>query len=83
MTSSITLGQVAARTEWLEVGCKRCGRSGRYSTKKLVEHLGAGFGVSELLTALASDCPHRVMENRWDRCGAEFPEIPELFRQGS
>ena len=31
MTDAITLGQVAAHTEWLEVGCKRCGRSGRYT----------------------------------------------------
>ena len=79
MTDAITLGQVAARTDWLEVGCKRCGRSGRYSTKHLVELLGTGFGASRLLDAWASDCPHRG--SLWDRCGVEFPEIPELLRQ--
>jgi hypothetical protein len=40
---SLTLADVAARTETLAVACSRCDRAGRYRLDRLIERHGAAF----------------------------------------
>jgi hypothetical protein len=53
----IYLGEVAERTDRLEVVCQKCDRRGVLSVSRLVQEHGANFGMPELRRVLAGDCP--------------------------
>ena len=44
----------------------------------IVEH-GAGIGLPVLGEILAGDCPKAKAAGIHDRCGVNFPQLPELF----
>lgn len=81
-TGSITLGDVAARTQVLAVGCNRCDRAGRYPVAKLIETYGAVLPVPLLLRTLSADCPKREAASLYDICGIHCPGPPALFLWG-
>ena len=54
---SFFLGEVAERTNRLEVLCRKCDRRGVLSVARLVQEHGANFGMPELRRVLAGDCP--------------------------
>jgi hypothetical protein len=66
---SLTLADVAARTDVLAVACSRCDRAGRYPVAKLIDQRGRDFSIPELLRALSQDCPKRGSVNQYDMCG--------------
>jgi hypothetical protein len=81
MTSgSITLADVAARTDTLAIACTRCDRAGKYPIANLIAWYGPKFGVPELLRLLSADCPKRVSVSAYNLCGAHCPDLPGLFR---
>jgi hypothetical protein len=74
MRTRITLGEIAARTDMLDVQCSRCDRRGRISVKRLVREHGPDADMPDL----TGDCPNLdgpIME----RCDIFFPELPGLF----
>ena len=79
MTGSITLADVAARTDALVVACTRCDRAGRYSVGTLIRRHGRRFGIPSVLTKLSADCAKRESLSAYDLCGIHAPELSELF----
>jgi hypothetical protein len=70
----ITLDEIAARTDMLEVRCSRCDRRGRINVRRLMLELGPRADMPDL----AGDRPKRdgtIMR----RCNVFFPELPASF----
>lgn len=76
---SITLEQVAERTETLNIACSRCERAERYRLDALIRRHGRTCGVPKLLGVLCADCPKRKSVSVYDLCGIHCPELPTLF----
>ena len=76
---SITLEQVAGKTDTLLVACTRCERSGCYSMRALIKKFGRHLGVPALLRELSADCPKREAVSAYDLCGIHCPELATLF----
>ena len=55
----ITLGEVAGRTDMIEIRCGRCGRRGRLNTVRLLREYGPGAAMGEVMRTQVGDCPHR------------------------
>jgi hypothetical protein len=81
VAGSLTLGDVAARTDVLTVACTRCDRAGRYPLATLIERHGRSFPIPALLRALSEDCPKRLYVSAYDMCGVHCPELARLFMQ--
>jgi hypothetical protein len=80
---SITLADVAARTDTLAVACSRCDRAGRYPVATLIGRHGGWFTVPALLRILSADCPKRQQSvSAYDLCGVHCPDLPALFPAG-
>ena len=79
MTGSITLADVAARTDVLVVACTRCERAGKYRLDTLIINHGRRFGIPALLRTLSADCPKRLSVSAYDLCGVHCPELSALF----
>lgn len=77
---SLTLSDVAARTDSLAVACSRCDRAGRYPMAKLLDQRGRDFSIPDLLRDLSRDCPKRETLSQYNLCGVHCPELPALFR---
>jgi hypothetical protein len=56
MSSTVSLGAVAARLSILEIACNRCGRWGRLRTDWLLAEHGPALPMPTLLRILAGDC---------------------------
>jgi hypothetical protein len=76
---SLTLFDVAAKTDVLAVACSRCDRAGRYPLTRLIERLGGNFTVPDLLRELSPDCPKRGSVSQYDLCGIYCTELAALF----
>jgi hypothetical protein len=72
----IFLGEVAERTNRLEVVCQKCDRHGVLNVARLVQEHGANFPMTELL---AGDCERLKAAKFHDPCGCRFPELPRVF----
>jgi len=60
----------------VNVACRYCGRSGRYRLARLAERFGAGTSLSDVLRAIAWDCPHWKKKGRWvEGCGIHYPDL--------
>jgi hypothetical protein len=81
---AITLGDVAKRTEVLNVACTRCERAGCYQMKTLIAQHGRWFGVPRLLKLLSKDCPKRESVSAYDLCGmpGSAAIVPAPVRDG-
>ena len=80
-SGSITLGDLVGKITMLEVGCSKCDRRGLLRLDRLIEEHGAGIGLPVLGEILAGDCPKARTVSINDRCGVNFPQLPELFMQ--
>jgi hypothetical protein len=69
---AITLAQVAAKIQMLEIACNKCGRCGRQGVQNLIAVHGAGIGLPELKDKLAKGCPRLENPRYDDRCHAHF-----------
>src|ERR1700676_5592204 len=77
---SILLGQVAAKTEEIEIACKACPRRGRLRTERLVLDHGPAMPMPALLQLLAGDCPRLASTTMAaDHCDVHSPTLSTLF----
>ena len=76
---SITLGDLVGKVVMLEIGCSRCDRRGLLRLDRLLAEHGAGMGLPVLGQILAGDCPRAGSASINERCGVNFPQLPELF----
>jgi hypothetical protein len=79
MSGSITLADVAARTDVLVVACTQCDRAGRYSLHTLIKRYSRRYSVPALLGKLSADCPKRKSMSAYNLCGLHCPELSALF----
>jgi hypothetical protein len=79
MTGSITLGDVAARTDTLVVAYTKCEWTERYSLRTLIRRRGRRCGVPKLLAKLSAGCPKGESVSAYDLCGIHCPELSALF----
>lgn len=79
MGGAITLAQVAAKIQMLEIACTKCGRHGRMGVQNLIAAHGAGMGLPELKDKLAKGCPRLENPRYDDMCHAHFPQLPKIF----
>ena len=75
----VTLGEVAAKVERVEIACRRCDRRGVLRTDRLVAEHGAGIPVPALLRLIAADCPRMRADKMHDVCGVHMPGLPRLM----
>jgi hypothetical protein len=79
MSGSILLGDVAARTETIEIACRACPRHGVLRTDRLLADHGRNMPMPELLRLLAGGCPKLASVHRYDRCDVHCPTLSALF----
>jgi hypothetical protein len=81
MKSRVTSGQIAKRSDMLEIGCRKCDLYDRLSVASLIEQYGADQPISGLLDTLAN-CPRRQSPSIFARCGAywKLPQHDEVLR---
>jgi hypothetical protein len=74
------LSQYPARK--VRIGCGRCGMSAKYDRDELIA-VGGDRSLPLLITQIArrKGCPRTGKVGEYDRCGAVFPELPQLLRE--
>ena len=72
----VTLGEVAAKAERVEIACRRCDRRGVLRTERLVSEHGPDMPIPALLRLLAADCPRMKADKMHDVCGVHIPGCP-------
>ena len=75
----ITLGEVAGRTDMIELRCGRCDRRGRLNTVRLLREHGPGAAMGEIMRAQVGDCPKRNATQIQDRCDPYCLDLARLF----
>ncbi len=76
----ITLEMVARYVTMLDVGCRKCDRSGRYRVTGLIEKYGASAALPDLRRIIAADCPKMGRNiDVYDRCEVNFPGLPTVL----
>jgi hypothetical protein len=76
---SITLGDLVGKVTMLEIACSRCDRHGLRRLDRLIEEHGPAIGLPILGEIVAGDCPRARTVSINDRCGVNFPQLPDLF----
>ncbi len=75
----ITLGEVAAKAERVEIACRRCDQRGVLRTDRLIAEHGPGIPVPALLRLLAADCPRMQADKMHDICAVHMPALSRLM----
>ena len=73
------LGEVAQRTEWIEIRCGRCDRAGRLRTARLLAKHGPNVSMAEVMRVQIGDCPNREAAQIQNRCDPYCPDLSRLF----
>jgi hypothetical protein len=68
--TEITLAEVAAHLEVLEIGCRKCDLYDRLSVAELIEEYGADQALPGLIRTFTADCPRQRARTIYARCGA-------------
>jgi hypothetical protein len=76
---SILLGDVAARTETIDLTCRACPRRGHLRADRLVADHGRAMPTPALLRILAGDCPRLNATNLYEPCDVHCPTLSALF----
>ena len=74
MTTSVSLADIAARIDMLEIRCSRCDRIGRRRVSRLIERYGGAMSLPDLRTELAQGCDHAGGHD-YDRCDVFYPQL--------
>jgi hypothetical protein len=77
--SSITLADVAQKTDVLAVACSKCDRIGKYPLATLIERHGRSFSIPAVLNDMSIGCARRGIVSAYDMCGVHCPELAEFF----
>jgi hypothetical protein len=76
----ITLGDVAARIDVLEIRCGRCDRHGRLNTARLLAEHRPDAKMRDVMRAQVGDCPKREDAQIQNRCDPYCPDLVRPFR---
>ncbi len=79
--SVIALGEVAGRSDMIELRCGRCDRRWRLNTVQLLREHGPGATMVEVMHAQLSDCPHKDSAQLPHGCDPYCPDLARLFRR--
>ena len=77
MTTSVSLANIAARINMLEIRCGRCDRVGRRRVSRLIEQHGGSMRLPDLRTALVKGCDHAGGYGS-GRCDVFYPQLAAL-----
>ena len=73
-----TFSDLIGKLDVLRVTCDKCGRSGRYNVKRLIETRGGDAKLIDWVDEIAADCPKRTSVN-CDQCRARCPDLPRVL----
>ena len=76
---SILLGEVAAHLATVDISCNFCPRRGTASIGRLMQEHGGDMPIPELLRLLSADCPRRQTARIGEPCGANLPQLADVF----
>jgi hypothetical protein len=76
---TITLADIAARTDTLSIACTKCDRAGRYPLATLIKRYAPELSIPDLLRILSAGCPMRESVSPDALCGAYCPDLLRLF----
>jgi hypothetical protein len=74
-SDALSLADVAARTDLLEIACTKCDRAGRYRVDTLIQRYGSGVRIPDLLRVLSAGCPMRESVSPYALCGCHAPGL--------
>ena len=77
MTTSVSLADIAARIDMLEIRCSRCDRIGRRRVSRLIKQYGGAMLLPDLRTELAQGCDHAGGHD-YDRCDVFYSQLAAL-----
>jgi hypothetical protein len=75
---AIIFGDLTGKLDVLLVACEKCGRSGRYSVRRLIDQRGGDGKIIDWKDDIAADCPRRKAANYSDQCGARCPNLVRI-----
>jgi hypothetical protein len=78
-SGSLTLADVANRTQVLVVACTCCDRAGRYPITTLIDRHGGQCTIPNLLRVLSQGCPMWESASDHDMCGIHCRDLLDLF----
>jgi hypothetical protein len=81
MAYSITLGEVAQRTEVLDIRCGRCERHGRLNVARLLAEHGPHAPIAAVMRTQVVDCPKRDDAQIQNRCDPYCLDLVPLFQK--
>jgi hypothetical protein len=70
----LSLADLAARTDTLQIACTECDRVGRYPLDTLIQRYGSGVRIPDLLRVLSAGCPMRESVSPYALCGCHVSE---------
>jgi hypothetical protein len=76
---SILLGEVAAHLATVDISCNFCPRRGKANIVRLMQEHGGDMPIPDLLRLLSADCPRRLTARIAEPCGANMPQLAEVF----
>jgi hypothetical protein len=76
---AITFGDLVGKLDVLVVDCPKCGRSGRYAVRRLIEQRGRDAKLIDWKDEITADCPRRMAANISDQCAARCPDLPKVL----
>ena len=75
---SLTPRDLVGKLDSVVVECPKCGRTGRYPLRRLIEQRGREGTIIAWLEALTADCPRKRAANVSDQCHAKCPDLPKV-----
>jgi hypothetical protein len=74
---SLTPRDLASKRTVLHVECPKCGCTGRYAIRRLIEQRGRDVRILDWLDELTADCPRKCAASISDQCHARCPDLPK------
>jgi hypothetical protein len=75
---AITFGDLIGKLDVLVVECPKCGRTGRYAVRRLMERHGHDGKIIDWKDEITADCPRRIARNISDQCAARCPDLAKV-----
>src|SRR5262249_55367203 len=72
-------GDLIAKLDTVYVACSKCGRSGRYRLRRLIDARGRDARVIDWMDEITADCPKKMTNSMNDQCGARCPDFPRVL----
>jgi hypothetical protein len=79
MPDYIMLSDLIGRTDFLELRCGRCERSGRLSVTRLAQEHPPETPLLMIMRSQIGDCPKQAARRIEERCDPYSPTLPPLF----